>query len=218
MNIVLIGKPGAGKGTVSSYLKETSNLPYLSPGEIFRKEIQKGSELGKIAGELIDKGNFVPNEITNELVKNELTEMNKGFIMDGFPRNLVQAEAFENMLASLHLQIDVVLHLYVDNEVILNRLIHRQVCPACQKTFHKLNAPSKIVDICDDCGGGLEVRKDDKPEYIEHRLQVYDENTKPVVDYYEQKGLVITIDSNCSMEEMTLRTKTALDKLTKKVA
>lgn len=218
MNIVLIGKPGSGKGTISSFLKENAKLPYLSPGEIFRKEIQKGTELGKIAGELIDKGNFVPNDITNSLVKSALSEMKDGFIMDGFPRNMTQTEAFDNMLADLQLKINVVLHLYVDDQVIMDRLIDRQVCSSCQKTYHKVNAPSKVKDVCDDCGEMLVVREDDKPEYIHHRLKVYEDNTKPVVDYYEKRGLVITVGTNCSLEDMIQRIQNALNNVQEKAA
>lgn len=205
MNIILVGPPGAGKGTASQLMKKAYNLPYLSTGDVFRSEIQKGTELGKLAKELIDKGNFIPDDITVEIVKNAIAEMQGGYLLDGFPRNMNQVHAFEEMLERSNMKIDLVLHLHIEDEFIVDRLKDRQVCPTCQATYHRIDVPSKVEDVCDACGGNLVTREDDKPEFIQHRLNIYHETTEPIVAYYREKGLLKTIDSNCSVEEMDER-------------
>jgi adenylate kinase len=209
--MLIIGKPGAGKGTVAEYIQKKYGLTPLSPGNIFRSEIKKGTDLGILAKGLIDKGNFLPDEITIEIIKNALPELTNGYIMDGFPRNTVQARAFEDMLIQSNMHIDLVLHLDIDNEIIYKRLADRQVCPQCQATYHRLNLPSKEMDICDRCKVALVIREDDKPEYMKHRLDVYQEKTEPIIQYYFEKGLIETVQSDCDIDEMLERVTKIMD-------
>jgi adenylate kinase len=198
---VLVGPPGAGKGTVSIHMKSQYDIPYLSTGDIFRSEIKNGTELGRIADALISKGNFVPDDLTVEVVQSFLQDMHN-YVLDGFPRNLNQANIFDVMLNQKKSQLDAVIHLYLDDYIIKERLIHRLVCPSCSANYHTKNVPPKKEGICDKCETKLIQRVDDKPEFIEKRLAIYHETTSPIIDFYKNKGILYSIDSNCSVEEM----------------
>jgi adenylate kinase len=202
MNIILVGAPGAGKGTLSAFLKKEYNLPYLSTGDIFRAEIKRETELGQLARKLIDNGDFIPDDITLQVVKNALSELKNGYILDGFPRNLSQVEAFDEMLKIEGMHIDKVLHIYLNDEMVRNRLAYRQVCPSCQTIYHKKDLPPKTLNICDHCQTTLVVREDDKPELVNHRLEIYHDNTEPIIDHYESQGILETIFANCSIQEL----------------
>ncbi|MFF2531608.1 adenylate kinase [Brevibacillus sp. NPDC058079] len=212
MNIILVGAPGAGKGTISTFLKREYQIPYLSTGDVFRAEIQKRTELGLLAKQLIDQGNFIPDDITIRMVKKALSEMKEGFLLDGFPRNLPQVHAFETFLQETGMQLDLVLHLDVNDSIILNRLMHRQVCPSCQATYHKIDIPPKREGLCDYCRSNLITREDDKPEHIENRLNIYHSTTKPIITYYKERGLLSSIKVDCSVQELYDRVQVVLKK------
>lgn len=196
MVIIMLGAPGTGKGTVASILTEKLNVPQVSTGDIFRKHIKEGTELGKLADSYISKGNLVPDEVTIDLVKNRLQEddVKNGIILDGFPRTVNQAEELDKMLAEQGRKVDMVVNLTTPKEEIIERIVSRRVCsnPDC-KTIYNLNLnPPKKEGICDKCGHELIQRKDDNVETVEARLENYLKITSPLVDYYEKKGKLRT--------------------------
>ena len=192
MNIIMMGAQGTGKGTVAGILKEKLDLPHISTGEIFRKNIQEGTELGKIATKYADEGKLVPDEVTNEMVKNRLAEddCENGFILDGYPRNLAQAEELDRILSNLNTKVDMVVNLNTPTEEIVERVMARRECPKCKRVYNMVINKPKNGEICDDCGVELTSRVDDKEEKLRLRLDTFYTQTKPVIDYYRKQGVV----------------------------
>lgn len=191
MKLILLGAPGAGKGTQAAKIAEEYDIPAISTGQIIREAIAAKTELGNKMKTYIDKGELVPDDVVVGMVKERLKndDCKNGYILDGFPRTISQAIIMEE----LPIEIDVALEIDVDEDVIVDRLSGRRVCKDCGATYHVSNNPSKKEGICDECGGVLEIRKDDVPEVIRHRLEVYNEQTKPLKDFYKERGLLVTV-------------------------
>ncbi|GAA1552620.1 adenylate kinase [Actinomadura kijaniata] len=211
MRIVLVGPPGAGKGTQAQFIASHLSIPKISTGDIFRANVSGGTELGRKAKEFMDRGDLVPDEITIEMVRDRLAEddATDGFLLDGFPRNVPQAETLKKMLAEMDTRLDVVLELVVDEEEVVRRLSGRRTCAGCEKIWH-VDFDDKQDDICDDCGGRLFQRDDDKEEVVRHRLEVYQEQTAPLVQFYADEGILVGIDATGPVEEVTQRALAAL--------
>ena len=192
MNIIMMGAQGTGKGTVAGFLKEELNLPHISTGEIFRKNIKEQTELGKIATKYADEGKLVPDEITNEMVKNRLNESDckNGFILDGYPRNIAQAKELDNILSQKNENVDLVVNLNTPTEEIVERVMARRECPKCKKVYNMILNKPKNGELCDECGVELTKRVDDTEEKLKIRLKTFFTETKPVIDFYREKGVV----------------------------
>lgn len=203
MHLILMGAPGSGKGSYAVELKEYYRIPHISTGEIFREAIAKETPMGLVAKTYIDKGNLVPDEITNEIVKERLKQddCKRGFLLDGYPRTIDQAEALTKTLEELGIKLTAALQLDVENERIISRIINRRMCSKCGKGYNLATYPPQKEGICDECGAPLYTRKDDNLETITSRLQVYNSQTKPLIDYYKQLGQLVSIDSNGSIED-----------------
>lgn len=209
--ILLVGAPGAGKGTLSSYLRNTYKLPTLSTGDLFRRDIKNGTELGKLAASLINAGNFVPDDVTVSIVETGLDDLGESYILDGFPRNLEQAKRFDNLLAERGEELDIVVHLVATDDFVVDRLSGRRVCETCGETYHVTNNPSRVEGVCDVDGGVLSIREDDKPELIRHRLATYHDVTAPLLDYYADRGIVYKISGMTSVDELFEDADTMID-------
>lgn len=190
MNIIMLGAPGAGKGTIASLIKEKYRLIHISTGDIFRANIKEETELGKLAKSYIDKGQLVPDDITINMMIDRLSkdDCKEGYILDGFPRTIGQATAFNEALKKSNSKIDVAILVDGDDNKIADRLSGRRICEKCGSTYHILNMQPKVEGICDKCGGNLIHRKDDTVEVIKDRLKTYHEQTKPLIDYYKENG------------------------------
>lgn len=212
MRAVLVGPPGAGKGTQAQILAEELSIPKVSTGDIFRANVSGGTELGKKAKEFMDRGDLVPDEITNAMVKDRLAQDDaaEGFLLDGFPRNVPQAETLKGMLADLGSNLDVVLELRVDEEEVVKRLSGRRSCPECGRVYHVEYDAPKVAGRCDKEGAELYQREDDREETIRHRLKVYREQTSPLVEYYSGEGLLATISATGPVTEVTARANAAI--------
>lgn len=205
MRILLIGPPGVGKGTQAARLQAKSGAVPLASGDIFRAELKNQSELGMLAKSYIDRGELVPDEVTIRMMADRLRcgkIQECGFILDGFPRTVAQAQALDALLAEMNLPLDVIVALDVPDEVVIGRIGGRRTCPNCREIFHIENKPPKVANVCDNCGSGLVVRTDDRPETISERLRVFHENTEPVETYYENKGLLRRIDGTASPDSV----------------
>ena len=204
MRCLIMGAPGAGKGTYADTIKKHFGIPHISTGEIFREAIASDSELGRLAKKFIDKGNLVPDEVTNEIVKKRLKEedCSEGFLFDGYPRTIAQAEAFDEMLKELNIKLDVVVNIDVEDDVIISRIINRRLCPSCGRGYNLVTLKPKIEGVCDDCGTPLYQRKDDNEETIKSRLEVYNRQTKPLIEYYENQNLLLQIDGDGKISEV----------------
>ena len=202
MHLIIMGAPGSGKGTYAKVLKDIFAVPHISTGEMFRKAIKEGSELGKLAQSLIDKGNFVPDDITNKLVKERLAEEDckKGFLLDGYPRNLDQAKAFTEILKELNIDLDAVINLNVEDDEIVKRIVNRRLCSNCGQGYNIITLPPKVEGVCDLCNSPLYTRADDNEETVKIRLTVYNNQTKPLVEYYEALNKIVNINSNQEIE------------------
>lgn len=211
MRLVLIGPPGAGKGTQAQYIASHLSIPKISTGDIFRDNVKNSTELGRLVKEYMDKGDLVPDEVTIAMVRDRLAEddAQEGFLLDGFPRNVPQAEELKKILSEWGTKLDLVLELVVDNDEVVRRLAGRRTCRRCGKVWHVL-FDEKRDDICDDCGGELFQRDDDREETVRHRLEVYQEQTAPLVSFYADEGLLVGIDATGPVEDVTGR---ALDGL-----
>ncbi|SHF08880.1 Adenylate kinase [Caldanaerobius fijiensis DSM 17918] len=203
MNVILMGPPGAGKGTHAAKIVDKYGIPHISTGDIFRENLKNGTALGNKAKEYMDKGQLVPDEIVIEIVKDRLKrpDCEKGFLLDGFPRTIKQADALDDFLKEMGKKIDAVINMVAERETLINRVIYRRVCPECGAVYHLINIPPKVEGKCDVCGANLIQRKDDTKETIEKRLDVYDEQTKPLIDYYSKKGLLYEVDGGKPIEE-----------------
>lgn len=212
MRAVLVGPPGAGKGTQAQILAEELSVPKVSTGDIFRANVSGGTELGKKAKEFMDRGDLVPDEVTNAMVKDRLAQddAEMGFLLDGFPRNVPQAETLKGMLVDLDSGLDVVLELKVDEEEVVKRLSGRRSCPECGRVYHVEYDAPRSAGKCDNEGADLYQRDDDREETIRHRLKVYREQTAPLVEFYAGEGLLATISATGPVAEVTARAKAAI--------
>ena len=202
MKIVMLGAPGAGKGTQADKIAEKYNIPHISTGDIFRSNIKAGTELGKKAKSFIDQGLLVPDEVTIGMLLDRIHEADceNGYILDGFPRTIPQAESLTAALEENGEAIDFALDVEVPDANIVNRMAGRRACLKCGATYHTEFAAPKKEGICDKCGSELVLRDDDKPETVQKRLEVYHEQTQPLIDYYKKKGVLHAIDGTLSME------------------
>lgn len=203
--IVLIGPPGAGKGTQAKFVSEKMNLPHVSTGDLFRSNFKLGSDLGKLAMGYIDCGELVPDSITLAMVKERLAgeDCENGALMDGFPRTVAQAKAFDDMLVILGEEVNAVPYIKVSDEELINRLSGRWICRKSGHVFHMIYQSPKIEGVCDYDGSELYQREDDKPETVRHRIEVYKEQTAPLIDYYEKQGKLVEIDGAKSIDEVS---------------
>lgn len=192
MIIIMLGAPGTGKGTVASILSEKINIPQISTGDIFRKHIKEQTELGQLANKYISKGQLVPDEVTVKLIQDRLKEEDakQGAILDGFPRTVKQAEDLDKILNEKNEKVDMVINLTTPEEEIIERIVNRRVCTNCKTVYNLKLKPSKKEGICDICGDKLVQREDDNVETIKSRLKTYFEQTSPLINYYEQKGII----------------------------
>ncbi|EJD5652951.1 adenylate kinase [Staphylococcus pseudintermedius] len=204
MNIILMGLPGAGKGTQASEIIKKYPIPHISTGDMFRKAIKDETELGKEAKSYMDRGELVPDEVTVGIVKERISEddAKKGFLLDGFPRTIEQAEALNSILEELGRTIDAVVNIEVPEEELMNRLTGRRICETCGTTYHLVFNPPKVEGICDIDGGKLYQREDDNPETVANRLEVNVKQSKPILEFYNQKGLLKNIDGSKHIDEV----------------
>ena len=212
MRIVLVGPPGAGKGTQAQFIASHLAIPKISTGDIFRHNVTHGTALGRQAKQYMDRGDLVPDEVTIAMVRDRLAEddAQAGFLLDGFPRNVPQAETLKKMLTDWDLRLTVVLELVVDEDEVVRRLSGRRTCRRCERVWHILFDPPARDGICDACGGELFQRDDDREETVRHRLEVYTKQTAPLVAYYADEGILIGIDATGPVEEITERALAAL--------
>lgn len=214
MKIILMGPPGAGKGTQAEKLVDLYQIPHISTGDMFRKAQKDGTELGLKAKSYMDQGQLVPDEVTVGIVKERLAEVDckEGFLLDGFPRTVQQADALDTILAELDMALDCVVNIEVDKAFLVDRLTGRRVCRTCGATYHIANKAPKVEGVCDKCGGELYQRGDDTIETVSNRLDVYAAQTAPLIDYYKSKGIMSSIDGSKSMEDVLADIRTALEK------
>jgi len=212
VRLVLVGPPGAGKGTQAEFIAERFTIPKISTGDIFRSNVSGGTKLGKLAKQYMDAGDLVPDEVTIAMVRDRLGEPDAaaGFLLDGFPRNVAQAYELDSILGDLGTSLDVVLELEVDNDEVVKRLSGRRTCRKCGHIWHVEFDPTKIEGICDRCGGELFQRDDDLPETVRHRLEVYAEQTSPLIEFYSGRGQLLVVDAMGPVEDVTERTIDAL--------
>lgn len=200
MQLIIFGAPGAGKGTLAQNIKKYKNHKHISTGDLFRKHIKNQTELGKIASSYIDAGELVPDEVTDDLIYSELELIKKDFILDGYPRNIHQAQRLDEILEELEIPLTACVYLSIDKNVIVDRLLYRVVCQNCGFTYNLKIAPTKVEGICDNCGGELSHRKDDSSDVIIHRIETYEKETAPVINFYEEKNSLVSID--CSKYDL----------------
>lgn len=200
MRLILLGAPGAGKGTQAEFIRQKLGIPSISTGNLLRAAMAQGTELGKKVTSYMDSGSLVPDELVLDLVRERIAcpDCQKGMIFDGFPRTLAQAEALEAMV-----KVDMALLLEVDDDAIVQRMSGRRTCPNCQATYHVTSHPPKEEGICDKCGATLGIRKDDRPEVVRQRISVYHKQTEPIVKYYQSKGLLKVVKGQERLEDTT---------------
>lgn len=214
MFVVLLGLPGAGKGTQAALLKDDLGLPHVTTGDLFRENIAKETPLGKQAKEYYDAGKLVPNELTIGMLLDRIAQPDcaNGCMLDGFPRNLEQAEALDKALEAGGKQVDKALYIKVSEDELVRRLSGRWLCPKCAAVYHEVSAPPKTAGVCDKCGSELTQRADDKPDVVRTRLQVNMENMQPLVDYYDAQGKLSSVDGERDAPAVTADLKAALGK------
>ena len=207
MKLILLGAPGAGKGTQAELLCEKLRIPQVSTGNIIRAEIKSGTELGLRVKSLVEAGSLVSDDLVIELLKNRIAQPDceNGFLLDGFPRTIPQAEALEQIC-----QVDAVIEILVPDAAIVNRMAGRRTCPSCGATFHVSHNPPKQEGVCDNCGASLIIRPDDDPKVVQGRLQVYHEQTEPLIAFYRQRGLLKTVDGEKPLPEVAAKINEAL--------
>ena len=204
MKIIMLGAPGAGKGTQAKKIAEKYSIPHISTGDIFRANIKNGTELGKKAKTYMDQGLLVPDELVVDLVVDRVKQddCSNGYVLDGFPRTIPQAEALDKALAAMGEAMDYAINVEVPDENIVRRMSGRRACVDCGATYHIVYAPTKEENICDNCHGELILREDDKPETVQKRLNVYHEQTQPLIDYYTTQGVLKTVDGTRDLNEV----------------
>ena len=204
MKIIMLGAPGAGKGTQAKMIAEKCGIPHISTGDIFRANIKNGTELGAKAKEYMDKGLLVPDELVCDLVVDRIQQADceKGYILDGFPRTIPQAEALENALNAIEQKLDYAIDIDVPDENIINRMSGRRACVGCGATYHVVFNPTKVEGKCDVCGESLILRDDDKPETVKKRLDVYHTQTQPLIDFYSARKVLVVVDGTQSMDKV----------------
>ena len=204
MKLILLGAPGAGKGTQAKMIAEKCGIPHISTGDIFRANIKNGTELGAKAKEYMDKGLLVPDELVCDLVVDRIQQADceKGYILDGFPRTIPQAEALEAALNAIEQKLDYAIDIDVPDENIINRMSGRRACVGCGATYHVLFNPTKVEGKCDVCGESLILRDDDKPETVKKRLDVYHTQTQPLIDFYTERKVLVEVDGTQSMDKV----------------
>ena len=204
MKIIMLGAPGAGKGTQAKQIADKYSIPHISTGDIFRANIKNGTELGKKAKQYMDQGALVPDELTCDLVMDRMQQddCKNGFVLDGFPRTIPQAEALDAALEKINEKMDYAIDVDVPDENIVNRMSGRRACLNCGATYHLISIPPKVEGICDRCGSEIVLREDDKPETVQKRLKVYHEQTQPLIDYYKNQGILKSVDGTQPMDEV----------------
>jgi adenylate kinase len=210
--LVLVGPPGAGKGTQAEFVAAHFGIPKISTGDIFRLNVSGGTELGRMAKKYMDAGDLVPDEVTNAMVRDRLAQPDTeaGFLLDGFPRNVAQAGELDGVLNELGKNLSVVLDLEVDHDEVVRRLSGRRTCKKCGHVWHIEYDPPTVEDVCDKCGGALYHRDDDYPETVRHRLEVYSAQTAPLIKFYGDRGQLVSIDALGTVEDVTERAIAAL--------
>ena len=204
MKIIMLGAPGAGKGTQAKMISDKYGIPHISTGDIFRANIKNGTELGKKAKTYMDQGLLVPDELVVDLVVDRVAQDDcaKGYVLDGFPRTIPQAEALDAALAKMGTKVGYAINVEVPDENIVTRMSGRRACVSCGATYHIVHIPPKTEGICDRCGAKLILRDDDKPETVKKRLAVYHEQTQPLIDYYTKQNVLVEVDGTKDMEEV----------------
>ena len=204
MKIIMLGAPGAGKGTQAKKIAEKYQIPHISTGDIFRSNIKEGTELGMKAKAYMDQGGLVPDELTIGMLMDRIQkdDCKNGYVLDGFPRTIPQAESHTNALNDRNQKIDYAVNVDVPDENIVNRMSGRRACLSCGATYHIVYKPSKVEGICDVCGDKLVLRDDDKPETVKKRLSVYHDQTQPLIDYYKEAGVLANVDGTQDMEKV----------------
>jgi adenylate kinase len=214
MKLLIMGRPGAGKGTQAANIKEYYNIPHISTGDMFRAAMKNGTKLGLLAKSYMEKGALVPDEVTIGIVEERLQEddCKNGFLLDGFPRTIAQAEAFDAFLNSNNIKLDAALNVDVDASILIRRMVGRRVCKTCGATYHVEFNPSKKEGVCDNCGSPLIQRPDDTEETAVNRLETYDAQTAPLLDFYAKKNLLKTVNGDQPLDEVFDDIKAVLGK------
>lgn len=204
MRLILLGPPGAGKGTQAAAIVEKYKIPHISTGDIFRYNIKQGTELGKKAKSFMDQGLLVPDEVVVEIVEDRLKkeDCTNGFLLDGFPRTVVQAEALDKVLENMDVALNKVINIQVDKGILVERAVGRRICRECGATFHVKYNPSAKGDNCDQCGGNLYQRDDDNAETVTKRIEVYLNETTPLTEYYSKQDKLVTIDGDRKIDDV----------------
>jgi len=204
MKIIMLGAPGAGKGTQAKKIAEKYQIPHVSTGDIFRSNIKEGTQLGRKAKEYMDQGALVPDELTIGMLMDRIQQEDcrNGYVLDGFPRTIPQAESLQNAITEMGQKIDFAINVDVPDENIINRMSGRRACISCGATYHIVYNPSKVPGICDVCGSELVLRDDDKPETVKKRLAVYHDQTRPLIDYYKEAGVLVNVDGTQELNKV----------------
>lgn len=204
MKIIMLGAPGAGKGTQAKQIADKYSIPHISTGDIFRANLKAGTELGKKAKEYMDQGLLVPDELTCDLVMDRIAQddCKNGFVLDGFPRTIPQAEALDAALTKINQKMDYAIDVDVPDDNIINRMSGRRACLNCGATYHIVSIPTKVEGVCDRCGNQVVLRDDDQPETVKKRLDVYHAQTQPLIDYYQKQGILKSVDGTQPMEKV----------------
>ena len=213
MRLVILGPPGAGKGTQAASIVDTYQVVHISTGDIFRENIKNATELGKKAKSFMDRGELVPDEVVNEIVVDRLKkpDVAGGFLLDGFPRTVNQAVSLDAALEAMGTKLDRVINIQVASELLINRAVGRRVCPSCGRTYHVTNQKPKVEGICDDDGRKLIQRADDTEETVKKRIDVYERQTSPLIDYYKAQGLLLDVDGSKGIDDVFKQIRLGLE-------
>lgn len=213
MRLVILGPPGAGKGTQAASIVDTYDVVHISTGDIFRENIKNATELGKKAKSFMDRGELVPDEVVNEIVVDRLKkpDVAGGFLLDGFPRTVNQAVSLDAALEAMGTKLDRVINIQVASELLINRAVGRRVCPSCGRTYHVTNQKPKVEGICDDDGSELIQRADDTEETVKKRIDVYERQTSPLIDYYKAQGLLLDVDGSKGIDDVFKQIRLGLE-------